>query len=581
MSQLFVWLPAGIVMVGVLVIVHEAGHWVVAKLFGVGTPVFSIGFGPRIFGFRLWDTDFRVSVLPVGGYVRMAGADPFGEEVIDEDVDPAEDFMAKPVWQRFLIMLAGPAANLILPFVLFSAVLMLGEPQPDAIVGDVRPGSMAAEQGIQPGDRLVALDGTAIDNWREFMLGMGSVDGPFALTVKRGDDELTVQFPDWSEDQLGRVVEGLGLFHHQPSSLVGVTDPTSPAWAAGLRPGDRITKVDGTDVRTWRQLDERLTLDRAHTLDIVHHKVVEVESGILWTTTELELRPETRTVELVPAADYVPEASEPVQNPWGLVPASVFVGFVDPESSADEAGVKRGDRLVAIDGSMVRTWEDVIEYVGRTTKDLDVVANPPRSGCVVESENKVYGKPLKLDLIRDGAPVQLTFAPTVHQQPRPDGTISYRPIMGVSQFGDAFEPGAETVQYYTPIKAASRAIDEAQQVVRLILNSLGNLVSGQVALQNSVGGPVEIFRSAGYAAQQGIFHYARLMGVISVSLGIVNLLPIPVLDGGQILFYAIEGVRGRPLPLVLRERIQMVGVLFLASLMVVVFVLDIGRALGG
>ncbi|MEM6926934.1 MAG: site-2 protease family protein, partial [Myxococcota bacterium] len=100
-------------------------------------------------------------------------------------------------------------------------------------------------------------------------------------------------------------------------------------------------------------------------------------------------------------------------------------------------------------------------------------------------------------------------------------------------------------------------------------------------LEKSVGGPVEIFRTAGYAAEQGIFQFARMMGIISFSLGIVNLLPIPVLDGGQILFYAIEGIRGRPLPLVLRERIQMVGVLFLASLMVVVFVLDIGRLFEG
>ncbi len=577
MGDLVLWLVAGAVMVGVLVIVHEAGHWVVAKLFGVGTPVFSIGFGPRIFGFRLWDTDFRVSVLPVGGYVRMAGADPFGEELADEEVvEPEQDFMAKPVWQRFLIMLAGPAANLILPFVLFSGVLMMGEPQPDAVVGHVRPGSLADERGLQPGDRVVQLDDTPIDNWRELMLAMTSVEGPFALSVVRDDDQLTVQFPEWEPDRLGRRIEGVGLSHNSPSSTVGVTDPRSPAWTAGLRSGDRVVSVDGGDVYTYTELLSALTPDQAHTLEVERWEAPEGEA-----VAGIDDLPAKREVTLKPDSAYEPPDHEVYRNPWGVVPVSIFVGHVEDDSAADVAGVRRGDRLVAIDGSVVRTWEDVLEYVGRTTEGMDVHADPPRAAGCVTADRKVFGQPLQLSLIRAGEPLTLTFSPTVTQETRPDGTVDYRPIMGVSQFAGSYDGGAETVKYYGVFEAAGRAGEEGRQVLETTVNSLGNLLTGRTPLEKSVGGPVEIFRSAGYAAEQGIFQFARMMGIISFSLGIVNLLPIPVLDGGQILFYAIEGIRGRPLPLVLRERIQMVGVLFLASLMVVVFVLDIGRLLEG
>ncbi|MBW1879720.1 MAG: site-2 protease family protein, partial [Deltaproteobacteria bacterium] len=130
---------AGLVMLSVLVIIHEFGHFVVARLFRVGVPVFSVGMGPRVGGFRWKGTDYRLSALPIGGYVQLAGADPFGEEDPDAYVDPAEDFMQKPVWQRFLVMLAGPAANLALPLLILSAILMAGEQRPDTVIGMVLP----------------------------------------------------------------------------------------------------------------------------------------------------------------------------------------------------------------------------------------------------------------------------------------------------------------------------------------------------------------------------------------------------------------------------------------------------------
>jgi regulator of sigma E protease len=153
--------------------------------------------------------------------------------------------------------------------------------------------------------------------------------------------------------------------------------------------------------------------------------------------------------------------------------------------------------------------------------------------------------------------------------------------MGIGRAGDAFVSGPVVRKYYGPVEAVSRATDEGMEVLRDTLAALWNLLAFKAPLEESLGGPIEIFRAAGESARVGIFAYVRMMGLISFSLGIINLLPVPVLDGGQILFYAIEGIRGRPLPLALRERIQMVGVLALAALFLTVMVLDVTRLFSG
>ena len=152
-------LLAGLVAIGILVVLHEFGHFLFAKLFGVGVPVFSVGMGPRLFGFHFRGTDYRISALPLGGYVRMSGADPFGEEDPDEVVAPEEDFMRKPIWQRLLIMFAGPLFNLAFPFVVFTIVLMLGEPRSVSEIGLVLEDTPAFDAGLREGDHVVAVDG--------------------------------------------------------------------------------------------------------------------------------------------------------------------------------------------------------------------------------------------------------------------------------------------------------------------------------------------------------------------------------------------------------------------------------------
>ena len=570
MGEVPMYILAGGLMIGVLVIVHEAGHYVVARLFGVGTPVFSIGMGPRIFGFRFWETDFRISLLPIGGYVRMAGADAFGEEDAEGWEHPDEDFMSKPVWQRLLIMLAGPAANLILPFILFTGLYMAGRPLPDAHVGRVLPGSVAEEAGFQEGDRLVAVQSEPVDNWLEYQRALVTHAGEsVAISVERSGQSVAVVLPEnvVPEEQQD-IYTALGLGHQSLSTSIGITDPKGPAYQSGLRTGDLIETVDGDEVLTFRALQQALTPGQAHELVVQRLEPAEKKGE----------DPVQREVKLTlqPNPEWSPPFTEVHANVWGIIPVEVFVANVQEDSAAEQAGVQRGDRLFAIDGERLRSWEDILRLVAVTADDLDLEQVAVQSRGCFSAEPTLYGRSLSLEVIRAGELKKLEFKPKIRRLVL-GGEVTFRPIMGVEPYQPMKVRGNLEPAFYGAVQAVPLAVDEGVSLITQTLEALGNLITGELRPDEGLGGPVAIVRSAGLAAKAGWHRFVLMMGAISFSLGIINLLPVPVLDGGQILFYTIEGIRGRPVPLAIRERVQMIGVLFLAALMVMVVVNDIGN----
>jgi regulator of sigma E protease len=541
---------AGLVMLGVLVVVHEAGHMVVAKLFGIGVPVFSVGMGPRLFGIVWRGTDYRVSALPVGGYVRMAGADPFGEEDPDEYVAPEENFMNKPVWQRLLVMFAGPAANLILPFVVFTGVLMLGEPQPPNVVGYIQPNTIADELGLAVGDHIVDVGGEPAETWTDVLWALGSQrhdDVP--ITLERDGERIHVmlaaeKIPLTDDDklQMGKI----GMRVDRPSSRVGVSSLSSPAARAGLQTGDAVLAVDGVDISTWDELMAGLEAPGAHAIAFVRPR-------------DGELQRHEVTMQTDPSWD----APSWEVNPFGLQQVQFYVGEVIEGSAAVEAGIQADDRLVSIDGEVLKSWGDIISLVQATVAELKEDAKP---------------RALDLGLVRGGELIKLRFQPRMKRE-LIVADIRHRPMIGISQYDEAFVPQPDVVKYYGFTTAVPRAWDQGVAVFNATIKILGNLLTGRTNMKESVGGPIMIFSVAGQTAELGVFYFARLIGQFSFSLGIVNLLPVPVLDGGQICFYTVEWIRGRPLPLELRERVQMVGVLALVALMLVVAVIDVSRLL--
>ena len=236
-------------VLGVLVLIHEFGHYAVAKFFGVRVEVFSIGFGKRLIGFKRGDTDYRISAIPLGGYVKMSGENPMEQRT----GDPAE-FMSHPRWQRFLIAIAGPVMNIALAIGVLTAVYMVHYERPafldqPAVIGWVLPGSPADKAGIQLGDKIVNIDGKPDPTWEtvfdQVLLNPGQA---MAVTVRRGSETLTksVTPPKDGPNEIGA---NPGWSADQPSTITHV-EPGMPAAKAGIQVGDEIVALNGTTVHS-------------------------------------------------------------------------------------------------------------------------------------------------------------------------------------------------------------------------------------------------------------------------------------------------------------------------------------------
>jgi regulator of sigma E protease len=256
MSDFFIAIAAVAVVLGFMILIHEFGHYAVAKLLGVRVEVFSIGFGKRLLGFRKGDTDYRISAIPLGGYVKMSGENPMDERT----GDPAE-FMSHSRWHRFLIAIAGPAMNILLAIFLLTAVYMvhyeyavfLDQP---AVIAGIKPDSPADKVGLQPGDRIVKIDGIDNPTWeqlkpREWL----SPNQPLSVTIQRGDQvfQKTLVPVAITSSKVGFA----GWFPEDPV-IVGQVEPKSPAAIGGLKEDDRIEKLDGNKLASIEAMIEGL-----------------------------------------------------------------------------------------------------------------------------------------------------------------------------------------------------------------------------------------------------------------------------------------------------------------------------------
>jgi regulator of sigma E protease len=250
-----------IILIGVLIFVHELGHFLFAKLFDVKVLRFSLGFGPRAGGFRRGETDYVVAWVPLGGYVKMLGEDP-KDEIKPEDQGRA--FNQKPLWQRYIIVLAGPAFNLIFPIFIYFVFFAAQTHMTPSVVGKVFPGQPAEEAGLRPGDRVVTIDGNPVRYWEDLQGLISDHAGePLRFTVERDGqsferyitprEQVTRNRLDM-EERVGRI----GVSPRFELAQVGISNPTSPAARAGLRTGDIITSANGVRVDRWSQLQKLL-----------------------------------------------------------------------------------------------------------------------------------------------------------------------------------------------------------------------------------------------------------------------------------------------------------------------------------
>jgi len=536
-----------IVMVGVLVFVHELGHFVWAKYFGVRVLKFSLGFGPKIAGFRRGETEYVISLLPIGGYVRMLGESPL-DKVPPEQA--ARAFPNQHVLKRIVIVTAGPAMNLIFPLVLYFVVFLGDTELTPSTVGVVFP-DRPADGKLLPGDRVLEVDYEEISTFYELSRAVENrVGEPLAVTVERDGEvvkttvtpERTTKYrPLDRTEEVGRI----GVMPRHPLAVVGVTSPSSPAASARMRTFDAIVSIAGKRINRWIEVEAALRRNQGGMVPVTYLRPTTVRDA-LGGLADLDVY-EPRVATLTPE----PGAGSGVER-GGLEPADLYVSDVIVGSPEHQAGILPGDRLVSLDGRPIRLWATFLE-------DL-------RAG---------RGKQHMLTLRRGDREFTAKVALAHERGETEHGQVYDRYVVGIRNcVSTRTDPSVANPH---PIRYAMReSLRATTEVVELTLFSVVRLLQGRLTVK-SIGGPLTIFEVAGTAAREGALNYLTLMAFISINLGLINLLPVPLLDGGHLMFFFLEAVARRPLSLRVREYAYIAGFAVLVLIMTLAFKNDIER----
>ena len=522
-------------VISVVVFFHELGHLLVGKLVGVKAVRFSIGFGPRLFGFRGGETEYRVSLLPLGGYVKFAGDNPY-EELAPED--RGRGFLEQPPWKKGLIAFAGPAANFILAIALYFLVFAAPHQDLAAQVGYVKPQSPAAAAGLRPGDRIVAIGGEEVPSWTALQEKIRAHAGePLELGVERAGQRLQLRVvPAVHEETnpIETVRHGrIGISAVPRTAEVTVLSPDSPAGRGGVRTFDRIQRLDGQPVANWEQLEQELSQRKDPLqLDVLRPREIPAPGGTLWAEDPLHLS--------LPAPDK--------PGAYGLEASDLTLFAVQPGGAADEAGLRRGDRILAVNGIKALSWSDE-----------------------VEAPLKAAGtQPVRVAVRRDGEERAVTVRQRLRKDRDETGVQVDVPDFGAAPDLNAFGDAERIWVRYSVPDAARRAVLNTGAFVRAQALGIARMITGHISTK-AIGGPLMIADVARKAAEAGWRDLIVTMGAISVVLGLMNLLPVPVLDGFHVLSALIEGVRRKPLSLRFREVANVVGIALLLTLMLYAF----------
>ncbi len=557
MQDLLLKIGSIVLLLGGLIFIHELGHFVVAKALHVKVLRFSIGFGPRIFGWQRGETEYRVAALPLGGYVKMAGDDP-SETMAAED--RGRGFLEQAPWRRFLIAMAGPASNLLFPAVIYFALALAqnGDPTAGPNVGTIAPGSPADLAGLRSGDRIVsvAAPGQGAQPVRYFSdlrdLVSPHPGEPLVFRVEREgrDIEPLTIVPAPDEDRNPIETTRRGVIGVTPSYPPAIVAPVRLGAAGTLEPFDLVVRAGGKPIRHLVELERALDLAACGPLDleVVRERPIDVPGATLASYASAKL-------------EKVPTCAEGERAVVAADPTvSTFVAAVAPGSPAEKAGMRRGDAIASVNGVSVRSFRDV-NALGREF----------RPGVAVKLE---LGDGRKVVLV----PGTERYVDELTREQHERLSLGFFPDRR-----EAVDPKALLVQTVPlqrgPAEIAALASRQLTEVVRLTVLGIIRIATGHISFK-TVGGPIMLFSIASEAAEEGWSSFLFQMALISVNLGLMNLLPIPVLDGGHLAAAALEGVTRRPLSVRAREIANIVGLILLFTLMLFVFKNDIVRLMG-
>jgi regulator of sigma E protease len=437
-----------LVVLGVLVAFHELGHFLAARWVGVKVLKFSLGFGPKIFGRKMGETEYLLSAVPLGGYVKLFGED---EAEATTQEDRKRSFAHQGLWGKVLIVAAGPGFNFILAYFIFAGWLATGSPLFVPTFQDLTP-----------------------------------------------DIEAMV--------------------------------PGSPADAAGIQIGDRVSRVNGRDISTRTELFDAVAKSNGQAL-----------------TLEIKRGEQVKILTVTPTTAPGPQASP--QEPGyylGVEETPPLVTSVMQSSPAAKAGLQAGDHVVNIEGQTIHTWSQM-------------------TGIVKENPNRQ----LQVEVLREGHRVSLSVTPSAEKTTVNGQSVEIGKI-GISG------PGRSIMRSSTPLLSLYDGLGATWGWTELTAIGLYKMVVGDISSKN-IGGPLTIANISGEAAAQGASSVVFLIAILSINLGVLNLLPIPILDGGHLLFFLIEGILRKPLGERQREIAQQAGLVLLVGVMIFAFWNDLER----
>ncbi len=643
-----------LLVLGILIFIHEMGHFLAAKACGVYVDRFSLGMPPRLFGFKYGETDYCIGALPIGGYVKMAGQEDAPMEEDEREatyghVPPERWFNNKTKTERAIILFAGPAMNLVLGFVVYAIIGAMGSEVPamnfdtrigtvsedmpagdapmyiiSGDIGDVDTSGEPDTRGWRTGDYIRSIDGNAVSRPIDIIYGSAlSGDNVVKVEIERmRADGSTTRYlskilPKLATEDAEMATFGISFFQ---TALVSSVMSGSPADAADIQSGDVVRRAGGNVVDTGTFSKKVRELDPGIPLQIEVDRDGEAIELTLQPQTEGQIqglaflpriRPlvALRGTQLLTLDDVSSEVAsrtglrtgDAIISLGGDTSVAVVMNELQPSDSDTllSVEIERPARLFGLLGKASRftaevsprdLWEgrtgdsaDAMPKVADVSKEVTEANNIKRKDTITE----IAGQPATAQLLRDYERDHIgeTFSVKVHRPSIWKGILQKEEtfdteitVGSIQRIGVVW--GTETVTH--KVSAAGLipyAWNESVSVVNQIGRTLFALITGNVS-PKALGGPVMIFQVTVGAANSGLVDLLQILAMISINLAIFNLLPLPVLDGGQLLFVGIEAIRRKPVSVRTLEYVQQFGLLLIISLLLYVTFNDTSRWIG-
>ncbi len=523
---------AFILVITILIFVHEFGHFIFAKLFGVKVVKFSVGMGPELLKYQGKETKYVISIIPIGGFVSMLGHDPSIEAT---EEDKGRSLADKKNWQRFLIMAAGPGFNLLLPFLLYFIYAVFSTKHLSAQIGQAGINSPAYKANLKSGDVITSIDGKQIRYWSDISRIITPNPGKKMKVKYLRNNKLHETYITATKEEntdkikTSKYIGKMGITPYLDAPVIFLINDNN----SKIKNFDLITKINGKEIKSIKELKKFKNKETIN-IEVLRPKPLNLAIFDFFTLETIKLQNVS--------TKFINNLLNPEMSIW----------WVHPGSVASKAGFKKGDYILSVNGKKFKYWTFLQHYLTSQKDKNELVFKILRNGQEIEIKTKQ--RLIKGERVTQSSYYELGISPYFIREA--NQIIPY--IESKTPVSDAF----------------SEMIYQTTHMTSLVFKAVIALVTGNISF-NHLGGPIMMYEASGIALSYGWLSLLKLMAILSINLGLLNLLPIPMLDGGHILFIIVESIRRKPVNQKFKEIVSFIGIMILVTVMILVFKNDI------